>query len=82
MDYLDSIAINVDAVKMEQVLRNFLSNALKFSPKGSEVVVKVSVSPTFSKLPDSGKSRHIGEKGVLRVAVHDRGPGISKVCHS
>lgn len=33
-------SLDIDARKMEQVLENLISNAIKFSPKGSEVKVK------------------------------------------
>lgn len=63
---LDSIEkrawVKADASRLEQVLDNLLSNALKFSPEGG--VVKVQMKP------DS-------QAGVLEVAVSDTGPGIA-----
>jgi two-component system sensor histidine kinase GlrK len=50
-----------DALRIEQVLDNLLSNALKFSPEGG--IVKLHMAP------DS-------KSGVLEVAVSDAGPGI------
>lgn len=57
--------VYIDEVKMAQVIRNFISNALKFSPKGSnvEIFAKI-VNPTSSP--------------CLRVEVKDNGPGISE----
>ncbi|MBI5694539.1 MAG: PAS domain-containing sensor histidine kinase [Nitrospirae bacterium] len=49
-----------DAVKMEQVFMNLLSNALKFSPPGSEVEAVY----------------HQADDGSVRVTILDRGPGI------
>ena len=53
--------VNADASRLEQVLDNLLSNALKFSPAGG--VVKVQLKPDL-------------QAGVLEVVVSDTGPGI------
>lgn len=53
--------VKADALRIEQVLDNLLSNALKFSPEGG--IVKLQMTP------DS-------KSGVLEVAVSDAGPGI------
>jgi two-component system sensor histidine kinase GlrK len=58
----EQVWVNADASRLEQVLDNLLSNALKFSPEGG--VVKVQMTP------DS-------QAGVLEVAVSDTGPGIA-----
>ncbi len=52
--------VKADASRLEQVLDNLLSNALKFSPEGG--VVKVYLKPDL-------------QAGVLEVAVSDTGPG-------
>ncbi|MBX3326942.1 MAG: HAMP domain-containing sensor histidine kinase [Nitrospira sp.] len=54
--------IKADASRLEQVLDNLLSNALKFSPEGG--VVKVHMKPEV-------------QAGVLEVSVSDTGPGIA-----
>jgi len=53
--------VKADAIRIEQVMDNLLSNALKFSPEGG--IVKTQM-----------KSDH--KAGVLEVAVSDVGPGI------
>jgi two-component system sensor histidine kinase GlrK len=53
--------VKADAIRIEQVLDNLLSNALKFSPEGG--IVKTHM-----------KADH--KSGVLEVAVSDVGPGI------
>ncbi len=54
--------VKADASRLEQVLDNLLSNALKFSPEGG--VVKVHMTPDL-------------QAGVLEVSVSDTGPGIA-----
>jgi len=54
--------VKADASRLEQVLDNLLSNALKFSPEGGVVTVQVK--------PDL-------QAGVLEVTVSDTGPGIA-----
>ncbi len=50
----------VDPMRFEQVLRNVLANAIKFSPAGGHIVI-------------SGNESDAGE---LHLAVSDQGPGI------
>ncbi len=52
--------LRVDPARLSQVIQNFVSNAIKFSPKGSgEVVVRTQVEP-----------------GAVLVEVADCGPGL------
>jgi len=44
------ILADVDPSRMEQVLDNFLSNAVKYSPNGGEICVSVEVDPLGFKL--------------------------------
>ena len=41
LNCLETTMVNIDVMKMGQVMRNLLSNAVKFSKKGGEVVVTV-----------------------------------------
>jgi two-component system sensor histidine kinase GlrK len=54
--------VKADAPRVEQVLDNLLSNALKFGPEGS--IVKLQMKPDL-------------DAGVLEIAVSDSGPGIA-----
>jgi signal transduction histidine kinase len=57
------VAVMADPSRIEQVVTNFLSNALKYSPPGRPVTVRVRV--------ESGAT-----PPRVRVAVRDRGPGL------
>ena len=54
--------MQTDAAKLQQILYNFLSNAIKFSPAGGQI--------------ELGASRQ-GESQV-RIAVTDHGPGVAQ----
>ncbi len=58
----EDVTASVDALALTQVLENLVSNAIKFSPAGGEVLVRC--------------GRALG--GRVRVDVLDRGPGISR----
>ncbi|MGB0766453.1 MAG: ATP-binding protein [Phycisphaeraceae bacterium] len=60
-----------DAGKLQQILFNFLSNAIKFSPEGGTVTLAAEVDEQPS------------ERGVarLRLSVKDEGPGIAPEDH-
>ena len=61
-----SVPVEVDADRIGQVITNYLTNALKYSPPDRPVDVSVAVRV------EGGE----GQARVARVAVHDRGPGI------
>jgi PAS domain S-box-containing protein len=56
-----------DAPRMERVLANLLSNAVRYSPDGGEIIVTIAVD-------QPGGDR--GSGGMVRVTVQDRGVGI------
>ena len=60
------VPVEVDADRIGQVITNYLTNALKYSPADRPVHVSVAVRV------EGGE----GQARVARVAVRDRGPGI------
>jgi NtrC-family two-component system sensor histidine kinase KinB len=59
-------AIRGDAARLKLVFANLLTNALKYTPRGGEVVIRVT----------SGQNAAAGGKRFLQIAVTDTGPGI------
>ncbi|KPL11015.1 MAG: hypothetical protein AMS26_20920, partial [Bacteroides sp. SM23_62] len=62
---LESIPIFFDADKIEKILYNLLSNAMKYAPEGGTVTISV----TIVERP--------GGKEMLSISVADNGPGIA-----
>jgi CheY-like chemotaxis protein len=60
---ISSVIVNVDAPKIAQVIRNLMSNALKFTPANGSVTVKLTVNKTSQ---------------VVRIEVLDTGVGMEK----
>ncbi len=55
------VSLKVSREKMWRVISNLIGNAIKFSPKGEEIIIKLLVQK---------------EEGVVRVSVSDQGIGI------
>jgi signal transduction histidine kinase len=60
----DLPGVESDAAKLQQILFNFVSNAIKFSPEDTTVVIDARSSESADGTP------------CVRVAVIDQGPGI------
>ncbi|MES2767946.1 MAG: HAMP domain-containing sensor histidine kinase [Bdellovibrionota bacterium] len=64
----ENIAINVDADRIQQVITNLVSNAVKFSPKNNMVELLVDVkanAPVKIMVKDHGKGMTPQEKSIL-----------------
>lgn len=61
IDLASSVQVELDRLRMEQVIANLLSNAAKYSEKGTNIIVK-----THHTLP-----------GILTMSVSDQGIGMS-----
>ena len=71
MSAIRRVAIDGDNSKLKQVMRNLLSNALKFTPSGGTVEVT-------AELLDKSFGSIMEVRKCLRIEVTDSGHGISK----
>ena len=62
--------LNIDKMRIEQVLNNFISNAIKFTPEKGTIKISSKLIKRINEL--SGK-----EEILARVSVKDTGVGIS-----
>ncbi len=79
-DSLDVVKFTIDINKISQVIRNLVSNAIKFTPVGGSVTVTarfIDDGTATTILQDN--SENTETKGRLRIEVRDTGRGIAKV---
>ncbi len=65
-------AVFVDPVRMGQVVRNLISNAIKFSPHGGQIVLCVSLD----HLRAGRRAGDMQEVPAVSLIVSDEGPGV------
>ena len=72
--------LDIDRNKIAIVLKNILSNALKFIAKSTEKIIDVNVSIIGIDTQNDSNGHIVPCKSMLKIEVKDTGPGISEVC--
>ncbi len=72
--------IYADAVRMQQVLRNLISNALRFTPSGGRVTIVATVEERANE-DTSTLSLDVEVRRLLKLQVIDTGSGIALEHH-
>jgi signal transduction histidine kinase len=69
--------IYADAVRMQQVLRNLIVNALRFTPPGGSVIISARVINKLSDIASTESTATNQEQRQIEVQVRDTGFGIA-----
>jgi len=85
LNIFETTLINIDKQKIAQVVRNLMSNALKFTPKGGRITIKSAVTLIAPKsrsadVITTAMANTSLSPPYFRFEVTDTGPGISAVC--
>ena len=64
------IFLNIDPIRMRQALNNLLSNAIRHTPKGGEIVVRLSTEVSKEAQDKTSQEREV------QIQVKDNGEGI------
>ena len=82
---VNDVAVNVDRNKLSQVIHNLVSNAIKFTPRGGNVTVTVSLEKGLvcatenNSHPGSAVAPDVAFPVYLKITVTDTGVGLSQV---
>ena len=85
--------LNADRIRLQQVVRNLVTNALNHTPEGGSVTISASVAPDplHTSNDSDGSDDHDNqiiddahddeEPRFVQLVIHDTGPGIPSLYH-
>jgi signal transduction histidine kinase len=73
--------IYADTVRLQQVLRNLISNALNFTPDSGTITINTSIGENI-KNGEQSERHNDEEMGILKLQVTDTGVGIAPEHHT
>jgi PAS domain S-box-containing protein len=69
---VDDARVLGDPKRLDQLLRNLIGNAIKFSPEGRTILIELAAGT----LPRGRRQEDVGDRPALRLTVADEGIGI------
>jgi PAS domain S-box-containing protein len=69
---VDDARVLGDPKRLDQLLRNLIGNAIKFSPAGSSILIELAAGT----LPRGRRQDDVGDRPALRLTIADEGVGI------
>lgn len=75
----DEIPVEMDDYRISQVILNLLNNSIKFAPKGSRILLRVSVAAAEKlRIPEAFRTKQPAPGTYALVSITDEGEGISR----
>ncbi len=75
---LSTLLVEADPLRLEQVTRNLLNNAVKYSPEGGNISVRLEATTLPDRAAEQDPPQDVVSVPAAIIQVHDSGIGIPK----